>query len=132
MLEADLAIDCDSDRYQGFRIVNLALILITQAIPIMYLGLLYRVRRLLHPPSERSIQAQLRDRQRREQGDDLKPLQFLFTHYDLGWWYFEVIESYRRVTFISILPLIGSKAISAALGMLLATMSASFYRDMKP
>ena len=75
----------------------------TQLIPLMYLGFLYRARHLLHPPSERSPQAQLRDRQRLEQGQALKPITFLFTHYNLGWWYFEVIESYRRVVFVSIL-----------------------------
>ena len=61
----------------------------------MYLVILFRVRHELHPTSMRSPQAQLRDRQKREQGPVLAPISFLFTHYALSWWYFEVMESYR-------------------------------------
>ena len=83
--------------------MNVIFTSITQLIPALYLGLLWRERHLLHPRSERSPQAQLRDRQKREQSDPrLKPIKMLFTHNDLGWWFFEVIESYRRVIFISV------------------------------
>ena len=62
----------------------------------MYLTVLYRIRHLLHPPSNRSPQAQLRDRQRREREEHtLQPYTFLFTHYNLGWWRFETVEAYR-------------------------------------
>ena len=95
LLLADLAIDCDSDRYKSFFVINLALTLFTQLIPLGYLFVLFRKRHLLHPPSKRSPQSQLRERQKREREHELAPISFLFTHYELGWWYYEVIESYR-------------------------------------
>ena len=98
----------------------------------MYLVILYRARYLLHPPSERSAQSQLRDRQRREQEHELKPISFLFEHYDLGWWYFEVIESYRRVAFISLLALIPDKKLAGFVGIFMSSMSTSFYREAAP
>ena len=95
--QADLSIDCDADEdYRIFVVLNAIFIVITQLIPLMYLTVLYRIRHLLHPPSNRSPQAQLRDRQRREREEHtLQPYTFLFTHYNLGWWRFETVEAYR-------------------------------------
>ena len=111
LLEADYTLDCNSARYRRFRNTNLGLIAVTQLIPLMYFAILYRVRHLLHPPSNRSQQAQLRDRQKREQSHELKPYSFLFTHYNLDWWHLEVWEAYRRVAFISGLALIPDKTL---------------------
>ena len=87
--------------------------MITQLVPIFYLVLLYRVRRFLKPPSQRSPQAQLRDRQRREATEPaLRPLTFIFTHYGLSSWAFEAVEAYRRVAMISLLALIPDKFIT--------------------
>ena len=76
MPQADLSIDCENDKdYLLFRSFNAVFIVLTQLIPVLSFVALYRVRHLLHPPSERSPQAQLRDRQRREQEEDaLRPL----------------------------------------------------------
>ena len=99
----------------------------------MYFFILFRVRHLLHPPSERSAPAQLRDRQKREQSDPrLQPIKMLFTHYNLGWWYHEIIESYRRVVFISVLSLISDKLVAAGLGALLALASSYLYDKGEP
>ena len=87
-----------------------------------YLAILFRFRYLLNPPSVRSPQAQLRDRQKSEDGDELKPIKFLFTHYRLGCWYFEVVESYKRVAFISLLALISDKTIAGFVGMALSIL----------
>ena len=117
-----------SDRYRRFFAVNVIFTVITQLIPVLYMGILFRVRHLLHPSSERSPQAQLRDRQKRERSDPrLKPIKMLFTHYDLGWWFFEIIELYRRILFISVLSLIPNKLIASVLGMLLAIASTYLY-----
>lgn len=132
LLSVDLSIDCKSERYQSFLIVNMLLTIVTQSIPLMYFVILFRVRGELYPASKRSPQAQLRDRQKREQGQTLAPLAFLFTHYTLPWWYFEVIESYRRVAFICFLGLIPDKTVAGFTGVVMASLSVSFYRDAKP
>ena len=79
LLNADLSIDCDNDEdYRLFVTLNAVFIVVTQLIPILSFAALYRVRHLLHPPSKRSAQAQLRDRQKREQEEPkLKPVAFL-------------------------------------------------------
>ena len=112
--------------------LNVFFTILTQLIPLMYFVILYRVRHLLHPPSNRSAHSQLRDRQRREQGHELKPISFLFEHYGLGWWYFEVIESYRRVAFISLLALIPDKTLAGFVGIFMSSMSTAFYREAAP
>ena len=113
LLKADLSIDCDDPGYRRFVAINAIFIFFTQLIPLLYLGVLYRVRHLLHPPSDRSPQSQLRDRQQLERDEPaLTPLTFLFAHYGLSSWAFEVVESYRRVAFISLLALIPDKAVT--------------------
>ena len=79
LLKADLSIDCENDDdYQLFLALNAVFITATQLIPILSFVALYRVRHLLHPPSKRSAQAQLRDRQKREQEEPkLRPVAFL-------------------------------------------------------
>jgi len=135
LLTYDNSIDCESERYLAFRRLNFLYIAITQMIPIGFLLVLYRARHLLHPPSERSPEAQLRARQKREQGHELKPLVFLFTHYKLEWpWcYFEVFESYRRAGLISFVQVIHQDALVRGFaGILIASLSATIYDKGRP
>jgi len=128
-----MSIDCGSTRYRGFFAVNVMFTCITQTIPIMYFYVLYRVRHLLHPASDRSHQARLRDRQKREASSpELKPLIFLFHPYDVGMCYYEVIECYRRVFFISILSLINIKVYAAALGVIMSIASCFLFERIRP
>ena len=134
LLKADLSIDCDEDEdYQLFRSLNIVFIVVTQTIPLLYLGLLYRVRHLLRPRSQRSPQAQLRDRQNREEAEpELRPITFLFKHYSLDLWYFETVESYRRVAFISLLALMPDKTLAGFCGIFMAMASAFLYDHGQP
>jgi hypothetical protein len=134
LLKADLSIDCDEDEdYQLFRSLNIVFIVVTQTTPLLYLGLLYRVRHLLHPQSKRSPQAQLRDRQKREEAEpELRPITFLFKHYSLDLWYFETVESYRRVAFISLLALMPNKILAGFCGIFMAMASAFLYDRAQP
>ena len=94
---------------RSFFGLNVFLTIVTQLIPLMYFVILYRARHLLHPPSKRSAHSQLRDRQRREQGHELKPISFLFEHYDT------LIASKMRDHMMAVLPKAGQvRSLSAA------------------
>lgn len=60
LLGVDKKVECDSKEYQDFKSLNIVLIVITQSIPLMYFVVLYRIRDLLHPISDRSPQVKLK------------------------------------------------------------------------
>ena len=58
---------------------------------------------------------------------------FLFNDYTADRWWFEVAEIYRRMVFVGILPLVSPQAsMRASMGVLLAIMSVSYYREEAP
>lgn len=132
LLDEDLSIECNSEKYQRLAALNIMFIVLTQSIPGFYYYRLWRVKAFLQPPSSRSKQSQLRARSEREHSKELKPLVFLFKHYDLKWWHFEVIESWRRVCLVSLLQLVPDKDIAGFIGMLFAIFSWSLYERGQP
>ena len=58
--------------------------------------------------------------------------QFLFTHYNLGWWFYETIESYRRVFFVSVLALIPDKTLAGLIGVIMGFLSTLLFEKGQP
>lgn len=88
-LEVDTSIDCSSDEYVTFAIIDLLLVACYMMIPIIWLCVLYRWRALLNPPTSDPRLAQYL----RSQNEELKPFKFLFAHYQPRFYYFEVVET---------------------------------------
>jgi len=87
-LRIDTSINCDSDAYQQFRLINVLCIAIYSAIPPTWLYLLWKQRRLLNPPtSDVRLAYHLRD-----SNQQLAPLRFLFDAYQPRFYYFEAVE----------------------------------------
>ena len=59
-------------------------------------------------------------------------LQFLFTHYNLEWWFYETIESYRRVFFVSVLALIPDKTLAGLIGVVMGFLSTLLFEKGQP
>jgi hypothetical protein len=63
----------------------------------------------------------------------LMPLKFLFKGYEPEFWYWEIVETYRRIVFISLIPvIINTTTRRAVVGSLLTIMSSVLYREMNP
>jgi hypothetical protein len=130
-VRSDTSIDCDSPEYEVFSIHILLLLIAYQCIPVVWFILLYRQRNALNPPT-----SQVDEKLAlfiRESNEDLAPLRFLFVDYKCSRWWFEVVDMYRRITFIGILPLISPiSAIRSSVGMVLAFASAVYFREEEP
>ena len=99
-LRVDLGQPCSGPRYTGFVWINIAMIAITQMIPLFYLWRCYRLRDELNPKIAGSLQARLKHRRKHEHLPALQATNFLWRHYSCDWWMFEVIEAYRRCVYV--------------------------------
>lgn len=130
-LRVDTAIDCRSDGYLAFRDVNLCFIFVYQMIPMLWYFLLWGRRDALNPPVSQTdplLALFVRDRD-----VSLKSLRFLFDCYRSDRWWFEVAEMYRRMVFVSVIPLVSSEsATRASFGAILAIASMMYYREEQP
>lgn len=114
--------DCHSDSYKKTFVPTVAvLIVIFQSLPLSYIALLYSVRERLNPKMGNPTLAM----ETRELDETLHAYRFLFSDYKLNRWYFEIVDLYRRIFFIGVLPLISEDpGTKAYLGSGLALLSA--------
>jgi len=78
------------------------LIAIYQLVPIGYLFLLVKFREKLNPDADTPEQALAM----RDKDQDLNPIRFLFNDLKCDRWFHEVVDMYRRIIFIGVLPLV--------------------------
>jgi hypothetical protein len=130
-LRMDTGIDCQSDNYLFFRNIIIGFILLYQLIPLIWFYMLWSVRSALNPPvSDTDVKLAIYVR---DKNQDLAPLRFLFDSYRCDRWWFEVAEMYRRIAFVSVIPLTSSvTATRASLGCVLAIISMLYYREERP
>lgn len=128
-LRADTYINCDDNDYIHFRNVNSIFIAVYQSIPIIWIVLLYRIKDALNPPNSSDDQGLAN----RDKNPNLASLQFLFRDYRCSKWWFEVVDMYRRIIFIGVLPLVSSRpAVRSSFGCILAIMSVAYFREEQP
>jgi len=132
-LNSDSSVDCQSKEHHNFILVITPLIVIYQAIPVLYYILLYRVRHKLNPKEDASGDKAVHVLHSAKTDLQLMPLKFLFKGYEPEFWYWEIVETYRRIVFISLIPvIINTTTRRAVVGSLLAIMSSVLYREMNP
>ena len=130
-LRSDTNIDCRSDKHQSFLRIIIPLILVYQLIPVMYFVLLFRVRHKLNPRDIDETTA-LRIVQSNRTDPDVIPLRFLFKGYSKHYWFWECLEAYRRMVFISGLPLFDSPINRGITGSVVSWGCALIYREVPP
>ena len=79
------------------------------AIPVYYFIILWQRRGKLDPRFKNEDAAL----KKRAQDKSLTPYRFLFEDYSTSKWFFEVIDLYRRVVMIGVVPLIGGLGVRA-------------------
>ena len=67
-----------------------------------------------------------------ESSKELAPLKFLFIHYKCTFWFFECIESLRRVAFVSVLPLLPSREARGMVGYFMAFAFSVLFQQAQP
>lgn len=94
-LRIDTSINCDSESYKAFEVVDILLTLLYLSIPLTWLILLWRRRARLNPPVDvTDPAAELRVVQARDKDIELKPFRFLYFAYHPAYFYVECIEMY--------------------------------------
>lgn len=125
------AIDCRSSSYINFRAYVILFLLIYQTIPLIWLYMLSQNKTALNPSSthhDETLSLYIRDN-----NPDLHYIQFLFYDYKCNRWWFEVIDMYRRIIFIGVLPLVSPRpSVRASFGIVLAVMSVALFNEEKP
>ena len=105
--------------------------------PFGYLYLLYRVRHKLPTDDTLEVDKQKRLEQARLSlrglsDPELRPVGFLYHGYKPVFWYWEVVESYRRILFQSVLTVVGSPILKAFIGGSFALVWVGVYREVQP
>ena len=109
--------------------MDYVLIVIYQSLPLIYVYLLCQAREKLNPKAPSVKQAlALRD------GDEsIHHLKFLVADYTPSKWWFEVLDLYRRIIFLGVIPLLGDDgAARAYAGCTLALVSTVYMREVLP
>ena len=109
-LRKDSNIDCDSDQYRRFLVFAGAMALVYLSLPLMWFVLLNRVRAQLNPANVK-IEAVLRNRQH---DPKLSNVAFLFSDFKPHAWWFEPIDTYRRIFYVAVLPLFSTSDYTLA------------------
>jgi len=128
-LRADTGINCNADSYKQFVVYDACLIFVFQCLPLLYVALLFRVRHKLNPKApNKQLALELRDHD-----ESLASISFLFSDYKCSRWYFEILDLYRRIFFVGVLPLIGNnQTIKTYIGCGLALLSTVYFRELTP
>jgi hypothetical protein len=100
-LRKDSNIDCESDQYRRFLVFAGAMACVYLSLPLMWFVLLYRVRAQLNPANVK-MDAVLRNRQH---DPKLSNVAFLFSDFKPHAWWFEPLDTYRRIFYVAVLPL---------------------------
>jgi hypothetical protein len=130
-LKADSSIDCNSKAHQQFVIINAFLILIYQSIPIGYIILLVKNRNLLNPKT--NLDDDNEKLRLRDSDVSISYFKFLFQDVRRAMWFHEIIDIYRRLIIISILPLVSSNIlVRAYFGSFISFLSTIYFREAGP
>ena len=128
-LRIDTIVSCSSKKYKTFVILDAVFLCLYLSIPVIWLLMLIREKQWMDPWTSREEQSV----RIRNSDPCLAHLRFLFGEYKVAWYFMEPLETYRRIFFIGVLPLISAHSSRrAACGLLFASASAAVYREAEP
>ena len=131
-LRIDTSIDCESEAFKSFATLDGLFIFLYLSCPVVWMTLLWNRRRRLNPPASNFVEVKAAISERNDD-EELKMLGFLFSVYKPYFYWFEPVEMYRRILFVGVLPLLSeSTSRRAAIGVVLAVLSAAAYREVEP
>lgn len=135
-LPADLSVHCIGDRY-GFGVLwaILSVIVYPIGIPCMYFYLLYSSRHFIRHkesdvvPSLNEVELNHHNRMQNK----LSALRFLHQDYPAKFWYFEIVETYRKLCLTSVLSVISPGSTKQmVIGVLFSAFCLVAYAALRP
>ena len=135
-LRASTDVDCDSAGYRLQRVGVFVLIALYQLVPLGMLSFVYSERFTLNPvlqpgkpnsPADMEAVLALRERHRCD-----CTARFLWQDYRPSSSAFEVVEMYRRVFFVAVLPLCAGGPARTAIGVFASLLWAIYAREAAP
>ena len=114
----DYSIDCDSPGHRSYKLFASALLLVFPiGTPLVTALLLWRSRDCINPPNANSEADAITTRMA---DPEIAPLRQLFSPYKPRWFFFEVIDMYRRLLMSGALVFISAKRRRAVIVVLCA------------
>ena len=130
--QADTSIDCNGAEHQRFVAFDVLLILLYQATIIGYIYILYSHREKINclDKVDGDVAAALR---MRDTDRSIDHIRFLFQATRPACWYHEIVDMYRRLLFLGVLPLMGSDPVTKAyLGATCSMATMIYFRENAP
>ena len=108
--------------------VTVPFICLYQSIPLMWLYSLYANRARLNPPMKDPRLAY----EKRRKDHSITHISFLYADYQCNKYYYEVIEMYRRILLLGVLPFIEEPTQRAGFGCIMAALGCILFREFLP
>jgi hypothetical protein len=142
-LTVDLTISCDSHRYRNGKFwAYLMIFVYPVGLPLFYFYLLYSFKDVIYNrhnysgdnPNVSAIIRQVGVDAFNTKRRNLSALSFLYSSYKPKYWYFEVVDTYRRIFFTGGLTLLAPFGTQTQLmvGILLASATVFIYQTIDP
>ena len=131
---ADLAVNCESTRFFNAHTLGVITIFIYPVgIPLGYMFLLVRFRRLINPLGcSDELHAMRVRRELQNTHPELKAIDFLFSCYRPGAYAFEVFDSVRRIAMTGLIRYVEKASGPPVAGILLSLVSVVVFREVQP
>ena len=128
-LRVDTSVWCDDESEEHKRLLDVVVpfVVLYQSIPFVWAYLLITNRSRLNP----AYRNDLASRRRRDRDEVLAPLSFLFTAYRSDRWYFDVLDMWRRIVMVGLLPF-GPVLLRPIIGSGLAALSIVVFVEAQP
>jgi hypothetical protein len=128
-LSVDYSLSCTSERYLwGYSYAIAMVFVYPVGVPLFYFYLMYRKRHILLHRDEAEISE--------EDLSSIEPLAFLFDDYSPEFWYWEIIETFRKVSLTGALVLVsrgtGFQIVVALVTTQLFIKLYGYYGEMAP
>lgn len=120
-MRADYSISCVSSRYYFGRIYAVCMILVYPVgVPFLYFILLYSRRHFIQTRDSKALSELCLAK--------MKPLSFLYSSYEPRYWYWEIVETFRRILLTGVLVLVAQgSALQIVVGLLIAMVYIKLY-----
>ena len=135
-LRVDETLSCDTKTYEFyFNYAMVMVVVFPVGIPMLYFVALYRSRHMINPPTPPAMSDAEREKLiEKNTGLNeylLSHLGFIYHHYSKEYWWFEVVDCFRRLIFTGIIKFV-PRDVRALCGLTLTLSFQSLYREFSP
>ena len=129
---ADLAVNCESQRFLDAKTLAILMIFVYPVgIPLGYACLLFHFRRQINPLGcDDELQAMRARTEAKSTSPELRAIDFLFSCYRPGAWWFEVFDSVRRIVMTGLITYVPKTSGPPVADIVLSLVSLTVFREV--